>query len=183
MPIPRFDLKSTGLLIVDLQPRLLAVIDESERVVAQSEKLIRGAVALGLPVFVTEQYPEKLGETIPAIASVLPTDTERQAKLKFSACTAEVRQAVANSGLRRIILAGIEAHVCILQTALDFAEAGYLVGVVEDAVGSRRMTDRATALSRLQQAGIIPLSTEMILLEMVGEAGSDRFKSILPFIR
>jgi len=183
MAIPRFDPKCTALLVVDLQPRLLGVIDGAARVITKSEKLTRGAVALGLPVLVTEQYPEKLGETIPEIAAALPEGTDRHAKLKFSACTTEVRHALAATGCRCVLIVGIEAHVCVLQTALDLAESGYIVGVVEDAVGSRRPEDRETALFRLRQAGVIPLTVEMILLEMVGEAGTEPCKSILPLIR
>lgn len=183
MPIPRLNIDDTVLLVIDLQVRLLPVITDHEQVVAQSARLIDGCRALGLPMIATEQYRKGLGPTTPAIADRWTADTPVIEKLKFSACVEPVRRQLAELGRRTVLLCGIEAHVCVMQTALELAESGFVVAVAGDALGSRRPADRELALWRMMQAGIVPVSVEMALLEMVHEAGTERFKSVLPIIR
>ena len=183
MSRPRFTLEQTALLVVDLQERLLPVIHESERVAAQTAKLIRGCAALGVPMIVTEQYPQGLGPTVDAIAASLPPDVQRVTKLKFSAFVEDVRRWLGETGRRTVLLAGIETHICVVQTALDLAASGFVVGVAVDAVGARRGLDHAVGLRRMEVAGIVPVTVEMALLEMVHEAGTSRFKSILGLIK
>lgn len=183
MPIPRFTTEDTVLLVIDMQDRLLPAIHDHEATTAQVVKLIDGCNALDIPVLVTEQYRKGLGETVPQVSDHFPDDVIIEEKLKFSVYTKAVREHLATLGRKRVIICGIETHVCVLQSALDLAQAGYITGVTTDAVSSRRPTDRDTALTRMEQAGVIPLTVEMVLLELVFEAGTDEFKSILPIIK
>lgn len=183
MSPPRMSLDQAALVVVDLQQKLLPVIHAPDAVVGQVAKLIRGCVALGVPMIVTEQYPQGLGPTVEAIRAVLPARTPTVSKVKFSACVEDVRRWLAESGRRTVLLAGIESHVCVMQTALDLLESGYVVAVVADAIGSRRTTDHEIGLRRMMQAGVVPVSVEMALLELVHEAGTTRFKAILPVIK
>lgn len=183
MANPRFTIENTVLLVVDFQQRLLPTIDERERVVDRAGVLIDGCRVLGVPIIVTEQYPEGLGPTVEAIRSKLDPDQPIDQKLKFSAAVARVRQRLEEMGRSHVVICGVETHVCVLQTALDLSGSGYVVAIAEDAVGARRPLDHTTALHRLRQLGAIPTTCESALLEMVHEAGTDIFKSILPLIR
>ncbi len=183
MAIPRFTIENAVLLVVDFQQRLLPTIDAHERVVERAGVLIDGCRALGVPIIVTEQYPDGLGPTVETIRSKLAGDQPIDEKLKFSAAVAQVRRRLEALGRSYVVLCGVETHVCVLQTALDLSAAGYVVAITEDAVGSRRPSDHASALRRLSQIGAIPTTSESLLLELVHEAGTDVFKSILPIIR
>ena len=145
-------------------------------------KLIRGCELLGVPTIATEQYPEGLGPTVSAVRDALGDRTPVETKLKFSAWIEAVRRRLGEMARPTVLLCGIEAHVCVLQTALDLADNGYLVAMAWDAVGSRRAADGDLARARLDGVAT-PLSVEMALLEMVHEAGTDRFKAILSLIR
>jgi len=183
MPTSRLKLNSTALLIVDLQEKLLPVIDGKDAVVAQTCRLLDGAAALGVPVLATEQYPKGLGPTVDVVSERLSTARCKPEKLKFSAYVDQVRDELARLGARQVVVAGIEAHVCVLQTCLDLLDAGYVAAVATDAIGSRRPSDRATAVERMTQAGVVPTTVESALLEWVGEAGGDRFKAVLPLVK
>jgi len=183
MPIPRLDTEATALLVVDMQERLMAVMEDRTRLVEQTTRLVRGARALGLPMVVTEQYPEALGSTVSELAEALGEAVGVYDKLKFSACIEPVRAALSQRGIRSVLVAGIEAHVCVQQTCFDLMDAGYVVGVVYDAIGSRRALDREVARWRMMQAGVIPLTVESALLELVREAGGEKFGAILPIIK
>ncbi len=183
MPIPRLTLNRAALLVVDLQEKLLPTIHESDAVVRQSERLIRGFAALEVPVMATEQNPTRLGPTVETIAAALPVGGTRPAKLKFSACVEDVRKWLEAQARDVVVLCGIETHVCVMQTALELLSIGMVVAVAVDAVGSRRPLDHGVALQRMIAAGVLPVTVEMALLELVHEAGTDRFKQILPLIK
>ena len=183
MPTPRFRLQDSAVLLVDVQEKLLPHMDQAPRLLAQCDRLLDGAAALDLPLLVTEQYRKGLGPTVDALQRHLPRALCNEEKLKFSACVDGVRRHLAATQTRAVLVCGIEAHVCVLQTCLDLADAGYTVGLVTDAVSSRRPDDCAAAQSRMIQAGIVPTTVETALLELVHEAGGDKFKSILPLIK
>lgn len=183
MPVPRLLPGRTGLLLVDMQERLLPHIHAAEALTGQVGRLLDGANALGVPVLVTEQYRRGLGATVPALDARLAAAACRHEKLAFSACIPAVRTEIARRGLAAAIVCGIEAHVCVLQTCLDLLDAGLIVAVAADAVGSRRPADRDAALARLVQAGVVPTTVESALLELVREAGTPQFKAVLPVIR
>src|SRR5687767_14498034 len=118
MPIPRFDLDRTALIVVDLQEKLLPLIDGGAGVERQCSKLIRCCAALGVPIIATEQYPKGLGATVAAIKSVLPANAPVETKMKFSACVEGVRRKVQEWGSTHLLVCRIETHVCVAQTVL-----------------------------------------------------------------
>ncbi len=178
MAIPRLNIDDVVQLVIDYQERLMPHIHAHEAITQRGVLMINACRQLDIPVLATEQYPKGLGGTIPAVAEALGGDTTIIEKLKFSACVEDVRQALSKLGRRTVLLCGVETHVCVMQTALDLAKEGYVVAVVGDAVSSQRMADHDLAMARMQQAGIMPVSAEMAILEMVHEAGTERFKSV-----
>ena len=183
MPVPRLQIDHTALLVVDLQEKLLPHIHDGEAVARQAVRLIDGANSLNLTVIVTEQYRKGLGDTVSRVAERLPSQHTRHEKLKFSACIDPVRHDLSICQARTVLVCGIEAHVCVLQTCLDLLDAGFLPVLAVDATGSRRPADRDPALTRMVQSGVVPTTVESALLELVHEAGGSRFKVILPLIR
>lgn len=183
MAIPRLTSDDTVLLVVDLQEKLLPIIHDHAAVTARAVALIEGCRALGVPPVLTEQYPKGLGSTVQPVVEALAGQADPIEKLKFSACVAEVRQRIAAMGRRTVLVCGIETHVCVMQTALDLAAEGYMVAVAADAIGSRSPADHDLAINRMGQSGIVIASVEMALMEMVREAGTERFKSLLPVIK
>jgi len=183
MIIPRLEIGHTALLVVDMQEKLLPHMHNADQLVAQAGKLIDAANALNIQIVVTEQYRKGLGVTVPYLATRLDKAVANHEKLKFSGCIEPVRADLQRFGSRAVIVCGIEAHVCVLQTCLDLAEDGYIVAVATDAIGSRRVFDQQVAEQRLAQAGIIPITVESAALELVGEAGTVRFKAVLPIIK
>ncbi len=192
MAILRLHLQTTALLVVDLQEKLLGHIHNSERILDRSTKLIQACRLLRIPTLVTEQYPKGLGKTVAAVEESLVAVTVRAAegtaglraeKLRFSACVEPVRSFLSEHGIRSVIVCGIEAHVCVLQTCLDLLEAGLVVAIALDAIGSRKEIDRDAAVQRMVQAGAVPVTVEAALFEMVEQAGTEPFKTILPIIK
>lgn len=170
------------LLIVDMQDRILPVIHNSDLVLANCLQLVEGAQTLQVPVYATEQYPKGLGPTNAALARLLP---DRLEKLRFS--SAEVLNwgtaAEDSTGRFRVVVAGIETHVCILQTVFDLLSAGFEVHVPADAVGSRAEANRQIALERMALGGAVITTTESVLLEWCEVAGTPEFKQISQMIR
>ncbi|MFN7802804.1 MAG: isochorismatase family protein [Planctomycetaceae bacterium] len=170
------------LLIVDMQDRILPVIGNSDAVLSNCLRLVEGAQVLQVPVTATEQYPKGLGSTNVGLARLLP---HRLEKLRFS--SAEVLNwgtaAEDTSGRFRVVVAGIETHVCILQTVFDLLAAGFEVHVPADAVGSRVEANRQVALERMALGGAVITTTESVLLEWCEVAGTAEFKQISQLIR
>ncbi len=183
MPIPRFTKPGAAVLVVDMQIKLLPRMKQSERIAARTGILLDGCRALGVPILATEQYKRGLGNTVPGIAERFTGALCVEEKLKFSAFIEPIRQALAQSGVRNVLVCGIETHVCILQTCLDLADAGYITFIAADACSSRSKVDHEWALRRLNQAGIVPTTVESALLELVHEAGTEDFRKILELIR
>ena len=169
---------SSLLLVIDIQSKLAPHIDQAEQVIAATDWLIGVARELGVPVRATEQYPQGLGSTVPEIAAWLKPEEIWQ-KIHFSACR-EVPIAQQLAALQRpqIVLAGTEAHVCCLQTAAGLLASGYAVFLVEEALGSRRDSDKQAALARLQQAGAQRVTREMVAFEWLEQADSAIFRKV-----
>lgn len=174
-----------ALLVVDLQEKLVPAMFESERLIQNSLRLVQGAAALGLPLLATEQYPKGLGPTVPVISSALTgARALKFEKVAFSACRATgLLDALASRRFSQIVLCGIEAHVCVSQTCLDLLENGFQVFLAVDAVSSRTPENMRLGLDRMRQAGIITVSVEMALFELIERAGTDEFKRILTLIK
>lgn len=173
---------SSRLLIVDVQEKLLAAVPGRDRLVAQCGKLMDGAKILGVPTFATEQYPQGLGPTTPVLAERLGTAA---AKVRFSCAEVLDWGTAAEQGDQRfqIVVAGMEAHVCVLQTVLDLLAAGYQVFVPADAVASRNEVDHRVALERMIGCGATIVTTESVLFEWCEVAGTPEFKQISQLIK
>ena len=165
------------LVVIDIQERLAAVMPARASVVRATGILLEVAARLNIPVLVTEQYPKGLGSTVAEVAAKLPEGSMRVEKTCFSAC--------ATLPLTRpqVVLTGMEAHVCVLQTALELAAAGREVFVVGDAVSSRTEANYSNALARLQTAGIVVTNTESLVFEWLRDAAHEHFQAVLKLIR
>ncbi len=172
-----------GLVVVDVQERLLPAILERQRVVQNTVRLIQGAAILQVPIFATEQYRKGLGPTVPEVAAAIPGFAPME-KLAFSACgAAGFIGALEQKKVSEAILCGIEAHVCVSQTCLDLLENGFRVFVAADAVSSRTPENYRSGLDRMRAAGAVIMSTEMVLFELLERAGTDEFKQILNLVK
>jgi nicotinamidase-related amidase len=183
MPVPRLKPDSSAILVVDVQERLLPHMHNAEQVVKQVQRLIDGANLLNLPILVTEQYRKGLGLTVPTLATRLDKAVCTVEKMIFSACVEPILSTLSRLGCRTVVVCGIEAHVCVLQSCLDLADAGYLVAVAADAIGSRHADDQTWAVQRMVQAQVMPTTVESALFEFVGEAGTSLFKALLPIVK
>ncbi|MGC9472515.1 MAG: hydrolase [Bacteroidales bacterium] len=170
-------------LIVDIQERLLPHIHRNETLERNTILLIRGLQILKVPLAVSEQYPKGLGSTIEPVKKLLEKE-EFIEKTAFSCCD-EPRFAEKLNLLskRFVIIAGIEAHVCVLQTALDLLANGYQPVVVTNCVGSRKEEDRDTALRRMVQEKVLLTTSESILLELARISGTDAFRAISQLVK
>ncbi len=164
------------LLVIDVQERLLPHIHEGASVLAHTGWLVRVAARLSVPVLATEQYPRGIGPTHADLAALLPSPPLQ--KLHFSCVASGALEGEAAFARRQFVLCGIEAHVCVLQTALDLRALGREVYVVDEATGSRRPTDKALALERLRAHGVEIVSREMVAFEWLHESGTPLFKEV-----
>jgi nicotinamidase-related amidase len=169
-------------IIVDVQERLLPQIAGGERVVRNIVKLLTAFEALGVPVLATEQNRKVFGPTAGPIRSRLPA--EPHDKLVFSCLALEaVRDRLVELGRRQVIVAGIETHVCVCQTALDAVAAGYDVHVPFDACGAHTEEDHRIGLEKMRAGGVIPSSTEIVIFDLLERAGTDEFRRVLPLLK
>jgi nicotinamidase-related amidase len=179
----RLDRGSSFLLVIDVQEKLAAHVEGHDRLIERAGALVRVAKLLGVPVLASEHCPDRIGPTVPALRSLVGDDGV-VTKVHFSCadepgCLARF-QAL---GRRQVVIAGIEAHVCVMQTALGLRERGYEPFLVEDAVGSQRAQDRAAALQRLAAAGCSSASTEMAIFEWLHRADDARFRDALQIVK
>lgn len=165
------------LLVIDLQTKMLPAIADHEQVVANCAWLIRAAQKIDVPVFGIEQNPAKLGPLVPAISALIPAGAVA-AKTRFSLVAEQCLGRLSGADRAQVIVVGVEAHVCVLQSALDLYSEGKEVYVVADCVGSRRHLDRDLAIARLRQAGVRVVSREMVVFEWLGEAATPLFKAV-----
>lgn len=180
------DAGKSSLLIVDVQERLLPAMCAPEQVVEKSSILLAAAKALDVPITVSEQYPKGLGHTVAALKDACGNAPVFE-KLAFSCWRDDALKAHFirhhDGGRPQVIIAGIEAHVCVLQTAVDMAQAGFAVYVVADATSSRAPSSVELALDRLRLAGVQVINTEMAVFELLGRAGTPAFKAVSALVR
>jgi nicotinamidase-related amidase len=183
MTVELLDRNRSALVIIDVQEKLFPHVHDHGRMLVRLDLLITAAKLMGIPLLVTEQYPKGLGPTIEEIRKMIP-GAEPLVKTDFS-CVAAAGFKERLASLRRdqIILTGIEAHICVAQTALDLASQGEKVIVVADAVASRRPLDAQTALSRMQQSGLILSTAEAVVFEWLRCAGTEEFKALQPKLK
>jgi nicotinamidase-related amidase len=172
------------LAVIDIQEKLLPPIWENERLIRNSQLLIRLANILSIPVLVTTQYAKGLGHIVPAISSLLP-GVEPVDKLEFGCFgNADFCSAVsAKAGRNTLLLCGMETHICVMQTALGALNQGINVHVAADAVGSRTELNWKLGLERMRDAGAVISSTEMMMYELMAKSGMPAFKEMLQYIK
>ncbi len=187
MDIKKYLIKrdDAALFIIDIQERLFVAMKEKvrENIEKNTSILIETARAYNIPVVVSEQYKKGLGPTIPSLAGKLP-DAPFLEKIHFDCMKEEIlNKKIIEMGKRTIIIAGIEAHVCVFQTALSLIEKGFNVIIASDAVGSRRKHDWSTALNSLAGAGAVIYPTETISFLILEKAGTPEFKAVSPMFK
>ena len=179
----KLDPARTAILVVDVQERLAAAMPPNavQRLVKYARALAGAARELGIPVLATEQYPKGLGPTLPALREALPAPPLQ--KMHFS-CAPDpgFAAALAATGRRQIVIAGMEAHVCVFQTARDLAAAGFLVQVCADAVASRTEEHRRIGLELCRDAGAVVTTAETAIFDLLGQAGTPAFKKVAPLV-
>jgi len=179
------DPEQCTLIVVDIQEKLLPPIFEKERLVRNSQLLIRLAGILKMPTLVSTQYAKGLGSTVPDIASLLP-EAQPVDKQMFSCFGSDVFCSLLKrvpGNRNTVLLCGMETHICIMQTALGALRDGYLVHVASDAVSSRTELNWKIGLERMRAAGAVISSTEMMMYELLRSSGSPAFKELLPYLK
>jgi nicotinamidase-related amidase len=187
--IKRLQWDETLLVVVDMQEKLVAAMDKPGMLVQQVEKLVKGFATLELPILFTQQYTKGLGETVDAIKAATADENGNEwlgytEKLSYSVMGEPVfADKLRASGRKQIVICGIEAHVCVLQSALDFLAEGYEVFLVANAVASRSRVDSGMAFRRAEEAGAVVTTIEAVLFELIGTAAHPKFKSISALVK
>ncbi len=171
------------LLIIDIQQTMLKVIPAWEGVAREVTRLVRAARIVDVPILLTEQYPKGLGGTIPEVLREVPSPRVFQ-KESFSACLeSDFLPTLRGFHRPRIVVVGMETHVCVLQTALDLIASGFQVQLAADAVASRTTENRDIAIHILRQAGAVVTSAETVIFQWARRANTDSFRRILPVVK
>ena len=175
---------SSRLLVVDVQEKLVVALSDAsrERLIANCRFLVEGATLFGVPVVATEQYPKGLGSTVASLADLI---AERPAKTQFSAleCTGWGTAAASSDDRFQVVVAGMESHVCVLQTVLDLLASGYQTFVVVDAIAGRRDLDHQVALERMANSGATLTTAEAVLFEWCESASAPEFKQLSALVK
>ncbi|AYO03949.1 hydrolase [Vibrio parahaemolyticus] len=175
---------NTGLIVVDVQGKLATLMHESDALIENITKLVKGAKALDLPILWLEQNPERLGPTAEPIREVLESTHLPITKYTFDGCKeATFNVAVENAKVDTWLVCGIESHICVYQTAVSLRQSGYRVELVTDCVSSRTAANKALALAKLTANGVVLTGLEMCLYEMVEDCRAPEFKEILALIK
>jgi nicotinamidase-related amidase len=173
----------TVAVIIDVQERLYPHIHENEKLEKNLRTLISGLKILEIPLILTEQYPKGLGSTIPSLKEMLQS-FPRIEKISFSCCDEPVfMKSLADSEKKNVLVAGIESHVCVLQTVIDLLNQNFLPVIIEDCVSSRNLNDKRVALKRMRGEGAIISTTESILFELLRVSGTEQFKAISKLVK
>ena len=177
----------THLLVIDMQEKLLLAMSGGDDALANCARLVQAAARLSLPITVSQQYPKGIGATVESLRQHLPNECVTLDKMAFSCMRDDaLRQRierVAADGRDQVIVCGIEAHVCVLQSAIEIVEAGLQCFVAADATASRADASKAFALTRMQTAGAMPVTSEMAIFEWLGVAGTADFKALMPLVK
>lgn len=173
----------TVFVLVDVQGKLAQIVNESEELHENLQKLIKGLQVLDIPILWLEQYPDGLGSTSESLSSLLEGQ-QPIAKMTFSAMrNEEFERKLKDSGRKQILIAGIETHICVYMTAAELVEQGYEVEVVVDAVSSRTEANKLIGLQKMKHLGVSGTCVETALYELLGEAGTEDFKKVLKVIK
>lgn len=178
----RISAENTSCIVIDYQEKLVPAMSDKEALIANSVTLLKGLKLFEIPMILTTQYAKGLGNNVPEICEAMGK-AEAIDKITFSAYeTAAVCEAM-DKTRKNVIICGMEAHICVLQTAIDLKEAGYQPIIVTDCVSSRRESDKAFGIVRAEQEGILLTTKEAILFELTRKAGGPVFKQISALIK
>lgn len=183
MPIPRLRIPETALLVIDVQERLMPAIVDRERVTTNCAILLRMADALELPYFVTEQYPRGLGRTVEEVASAMSDQSRRVEKTRFTAAIDIILEELVAWRRPTVLLAGVEAHVCVLQTVLDLQAEGLQSFMCTDAISASQPGQVGPAFERMQAAGGVPTGVLAAMYELMEDATHPAFRVCLDLAR
>lgn len=171
------------LLLIDIQKSMVDLCVDSDRTVFNTGALIQVARLFNIPILCTVQNPDKLGAFLPELTGMISTP-EYFGKMEFNCFEQEqIARAIRRTGRKTLLLAGIEGHVCIFHTVVGALRLGYRVHIARDAVTSRRELDRQTGIHRMDRAGAVISSTEMIIFELLHQAGTKEFRALLPLLK
>ncbi|HEX2529531.1 MAG TPA: isochorismatase family protein [Geminicoccus sp.] len=175
--------QACALLVVDLQARLVPVLEAPEDLISRCRIVLQAAARLDVPVLATEQYPKGLGHLVLPIRSLIAPERVVP-KIAFSAMRdPEPAERISQLGRDTIVVIGAEAHVCVLQTVIDLLARGRKVAVVADGVGTRRALDKEVGLGRMARAGAQIVTTDMVVFEWMERAGTEIFRELIPLLR
>lgn len=178
----RISAENTTCLVIDYQEKILPAMAKKEELLVNSVKLLKGLKILGIPMTITGQYTKGLGLNVPEIFEAAGTEQYID-KMTFSSYEVPEVQRALGTEKKNVILCGIEAHVCVLQTAIDLKEAGFCPILVTDCISSRKESDKEMALIRAQQEGVLLTTSEAVLFELTRKAGTDVFKQISKLVK
>ena len=175
--------ENTAFVIVDMQEKLLPYVIDKEKVVENVQMLIKFADIMSIPIILTEHYPKGLGKTVPEVSEVLKNYAPIT-KVIFSCCSAKgFLPRLKELGAKRIMIAGIESHICVEQTTLDVMRAGFDVHVIADAISSRTMENKNIGIEKMRQFNAVISSTEMAMYEIMERADTKEFKEVLKLVK
>lgn len=170
------------LLIIDIQERLVPAMKYGEQVIKNTNVLVSASKEMDIPIVVTEQYPKGLGKTVTEISEGLD-NAQIFEKTLFSACTEEVVECLETQGKKKIIITGMETHVCVFQTVRDLIGLGYEVFVVSDGISSRYKENYRNGLELMKDMGAVITNTETVLFDLMKKSGTDEFKVLSKLIK
>ena len=180
----KLNVKDCIFMLIDVQDSLFKTVQDNKIIEMNMRLLLRLSSIMNIPLIVTTQNAQKLGPTVPILSKNFHQDQKIHDKLAFSCLKVPtVVEELHNNDRKTLILFGIEAHKCVYQTAIQALEQNYNVIVVTDAVSSRTQENKQIGLQRLRDSGVIVLSTEMIIYELMGEAGTPTFRTMLPYLK
>ncbi len=178
------DRKRAALAVIDIQEKFRPMMPDFDEIAARIAVMVQGCKLLNVPIIVTEQYPQGLGCTAASVKSFLPEDTPTIDKVTFSSCgVPEFDLQLREKHVEQVMLVGIEAHICVSQTAHDLLQLGYQVHLISDAIGARFANNKEVALTKMQRAGAILSSVEMALFELMKASTATEFKAIQNLIK
>ncbi len=179
------DTDDSLVVLIDVQEKLCKAMDEQalNRLKSNAGILLESAVELNLPIIATEQYVKGLGETVQDLQEKM-NDAPRYEKMTFSCCgSSQFVEQVRTTGRRQIVIAGMETHVCVLQTVIELLDAGYVVHLVQDAVMSRSEQNKLAAIGMMREAGAVITCTESVLFQWLKVAGTESFKKLSKLVK
>lgn len=178
----RLDREDVVIFIIDIQERLAPVIRDKDKIINNNQILLEAAKEIEIPVIATEQYPKGLGSTVDQLREYLPAENIF-AKNSFTAYIDQVEEKLKSLDRKKIIVTGMEGHICVYQTSRDLIEEGYKVHIVEDGVGSRTKNNLNNGLEQMREMGAVINNTESVIFDLLKVAGTPEFKKISQLIK